>query len=364
METTSPRPAERVFYLAEFRGRSLGMVLADGMDVGPDLQAVLAELAENPTRCVLISPNREGLEALCGVVTEPDESPAWPGRVWHAIDADGRVGIHVASGEVGATGASFAVRCRQVTLKLKLSKLVWVQGAGGLVGDSGERISLVDLEELRSLQADPEPAGSLGADVLHEIGVMLEAGTPSISLCSAEGVLQELFTYSGSGTLFTKERYTQVRDLGLDDFDAAADLIRVGTEDGFLLSRSPEEIRFVLSHAFGVFIEGRYLAGIGALLPYPDDGSAEIASLYTVTRFAKEGVGGHLLSYSLEKARNAGLARIFACTTSERVEDFFRRHGFETVPMDALPQSKWKDYSEERISQVTCLARNTNPAAD
>ena len=86
---------------------------------------------------------------------------------------------------------------------------------------------------------------------------MLESGTPSISVCSEEGVFQELFTYAGSGTLFTKERYTQVRDLGLDDFDAAADLIRVGTEDGFLLARSPDRLRKELQERDGLNLDAQ-----------------------------------------------------------------------------------------------------------
>ena len=364
MEPKSPRPAERDFYLAEFRGRSLGLVLADGRESESEVGAVLDQLAENPTRCVLISPDRSLLEEFASVVTEPDESPSWPGRVWEAIDSDGRVGVHVVGEDRGQEASAFAAECRRVTLKLKLSKLVWIQQDGGLSSASGERISLVDLEELRRLQTAQDPGDPIRAALLREVAVMLEHGTPSISVCSSQGIFQELFTYAGSGTLFTKERYTHVRDLGLDDFDAAADLIRVGTEDGFLLARSPEEIHFVLSHAFGVFIEGRYLAGIGALLPYPDEKAAEIASLYTVTRFAKEGIGGHLISYALEKAREAELGRVFACTTSQRVEGFFRRQGFEAVSVEALPRSKWKGYSEERVAEVTCLARNTPRAAD
>ena len=324
MEFNSPRPAEKNFYLAEFRGRSLGIVLAGVEDSGADLKLVLAELAANPTRCVLISSNRALLQELATVVTQPDESEAWPGEVWRAIDSEGRVGLHLAEGPNGRKNEApgFEAECRRVTLKLQLSKLLWVRPSGGLLSESGERISLVDLERLRVIEAGEQETDPAEVPLLGEIAAMLEHGTPSISLCSPEGMIRELFTYSGSGTLFTRERYTHVRDLGLDDFDAAADLIRVGTEDGFLLPRSGSDVRFVLAHAFGVFIEGRYLAGIGSLLPYPSDAVAEIASLYTVTRFAREGIGEHLVYYALEKAREAGLDRVFACTTSEKVEAF------------------------------------------
>ena len=299
-------------------------------------------------------------------MTEPNESAAWSGEVWHAIDSEGRVGVHVA-GDPDAQDDEvfgFATQCRRVTLQLRLSKLLWVRPSGGLLNESGERISLVDLEQLRLLQAREEEPDPIGAPLLSEIAVMLEHGTPSISLCAPEGMVRELFTFSGSGTLFTPERYTHVRDLGLDDFDAAADLIRVGTEEGFLLPRSASDVRFILTHAFGVFIEGRYLAGIGSLLPYPSEAMGEIASLYTVTRFAREGIGEHLVYYALEKAAQAGLGRVFACTTSEKVEGFFLRQGFEAVGMDALPDSKWASYTEERLREVVCLMRDTASSTD
>ena len=57
---------------------------------------------------------------------------------------------------------------------------------------------------------------------------MLEAGLPAVNICSAEGLAEELFTYAGSGTLFTRDRYMSVRRLGIDDFDAAHDLIHRG----------------------------------------------------------------------------------------------------------------------------------------
>jgi N-acetylglutamate synthase-like GNAT family acetyltransferase len=167
----------------------------------------------------------------------------------------------------------------------------------------------------------------------------------------------ELFTYAGSGTLLTPERYVEVRRLGVDDFDAAADLIARGVDEGYLAPRSDAAVDVALGQAFGAFIEGRYLAGIGALIAYADDGVAEIASLYTLTRFLGEGVGGHLVGFALDRARAGGYAGVFACTTSQRVEDFFLRQGFALASAETLPASKWRGYSPERRAEVRCLKR-------
>jgi N-acetylglutamate synthase-like GNAT family acetyltransferase len=187
---------------------------------------------------------------------------------------------------------------------------------------------------------------------------MLSAGVAAVNLCTLAGVSDELFTYDGSGTLFTCEGYVAVRRLGLDDFDAAADLIERGTAEGYLAPRTPEQIERVLESAFGAFIGGNHLAGLGTLLTYRDDQAAEIASLYTLTRFLGEGVGGHLIRFAAERAGGQGCRFVFACTTSPRVMAFFERNGFRKVDCGEVPETKWRAYDPARLSQIACLRRD------
>ena len=85
---------------------------------------------------------------------------------------------------------------------------------------------------------------------------------------------------------------------------------------------------------------------------------AEIASLYTVTRFLGEGVGGHLVSYAVELAEAQRLRAVFACTTLEWVGAFFERSGFCEVSQDDVPSSKWRGYEPARKARVRCFLRN------
>jgi len=187
---------------------------------------------------------------------------------------------------------------------------------------------------------------------------LLEAGLPAVNVCDAAGLADELFTYSGVGTLFTRERYVHVRGLTIDDYDAAADLIELGTAEGYLAPRTPVQIERVLESAFGAFIGGNHLAGLGTLLTYRDDRAAEIASLYTLTRFLGEGVGGHLVRFAAERAGERGCRFVFACTTSPRVTAFFERNGFRRVDRDGVPETKWRAYDPDRRSKVACLRRD------
>ena len=126
--------------------------------------------------------------------------------------------------------------------------------------------------------------------------------------------------------------------------------------------RNCQQVEQILAGGFGAFVEGHYLAGIGALLDHPGTGAGsagagEIASLYTLTRFVGEGVGAHLVRYALGRAEETGSEFVFACTTAERVVAFFERQGFRVVGPEEIPPEKWRDYDSKRRARVTCLRR-------
>lgn len=337
--------SEKAFYLREFRGRTiLFAVSAEDLAAAEPLAELLGELFANAVRCVVLANEPAGLEKLLGAAPLEASSARLPGEAWRRLRERPGIGVVAADGPLGPLA-------RGAALRLGATKLVMLDPAGGWVRPTGGRASFVSLAELRGGIAGPRQ------ERLEEIRALLEAGLPAVNLCSQAGLADELFSYAGSGTLFTRERYVDVRRLGLDDFDAAADLIARGVEEGYLAARSPAQVDAVLAAGFGAFVEGVHLAGIGALVPHADGRSAEIGSLYTLTRFLGEGVGGHLVGFALAEAARAGIARVFACTTSERVAAFFERNGFGRVSPDELPAEKWRAYDPERRARLVCLAR-------
>ena len=349
-DAAAPPPfSEKAFYLSEFRGRTLALALPErGLGDPAALEGVLRELAANATRVLLIAgPAADGLGSLgCREVVSASD-PRWIGAVWSTLRSEGCVALR-------CDGLELAELCHRVCLRLGLAKLVWIDGQAVLRRDDGSRLSFLSLADLESLLAGPTvPPGE--RPLLEAVHAMIAGGLPSVSLCAPGELAAELFTYAGSGTFFTRERAPEVRTLLIDDFDAADHLIGQGVSEGYLVERSQAELEVVLANGFGVFIEGRYLAGIGALIPHEAERVGEIASLYTLTRFLGEGVGGHLVRFALERARAAGYRFAFACTTSERVEGFFLRHGFERGDPGQLPPVKWRDYPAERRAQVRCL---------
>jgi len=347
--------SEKSFYLSEFRGRTLAIAVP-AADLGSPapLEAVLKELEANGTRVVVISTQRGALEAVLGLRVLSGALPRLEAAVWRAFAEVPRVGVAVAGSQ------TFAPACREIVLRLGVGKLVWIDREGGLLAPDGSRESFVDRAELEALLV----SGGVGANarrlaLLREIEEALDAGIAAVNVCTLEGLPDELFSYGGSGTLFTRERYVVVRRLCLDDYDAADDLIARGVAEGFLAPRPPHEIERVLTSGFGAFVEGRHLAGIGALLVIPQARAAELASLYTLTRFLGEGIGYHLVMHALARARSLGCDYVFACTVSDRVAGFFERSGFRRVEPDQIPAEKWRDYDPARRAAVICLRRET-----
>ncbi len=346
--------SEREFYLQEFRGRTLGIACPSPLLRSSDaLGSVVGTLARNGTRVLVISSRRAALESVVGERVVPASAPGLETQLWRTLRHSSRAGLLVGGRE------RFAVRLRELALKLGLVKLVWIDRDGGFTDRRGARLSFVHVEELRELLADRRRLSQRRRALLREIDAMLSGGVPAINVCDLAGLEQELLTYAGSGTLFTRERYVVVRELGLDDFDAAHDLIGRGVAEGFLAPRPARAVDQVLAHGFGAFVEGTHLAGIGSLLPFPDAPSAgEIASLYTLTRFLGEGVGQHLLTFAVRRARTQRLRVVFGVTTQRRVGVFFERLGFEPATAEELPASRWRGYDRRRRGRLLCYRRD------
>jgi len=345
---------EKSFYLGEFRGRTLALAAASRALADPRAcEPVLKELEANHTGVVLISAEPAVLQDLLGTPRVEADAARLEGSVWRALRRTPRVGVVV--GE----GSDFAAACREVALCLRVTKLVWLDAAGGLLHPDGTRRSFVDLEELAALLESGAHAER--APLLREIEAGLRGGLAAINLCTPEGLADELFSYAGSGTLFTRERYIDVHPLGLDDFSAAYDLLARGVAEGYLAPRSEAEIDRVFACGVGAFVEGRHLAGIGSLLPFAGERVGEVAALYTLTRFLGEGVGAHLVAALVERARGLGYEYVFACTTAEPVARFFERQGFRRVSADEIPQAKWARYDAARRPRVQCLRRDVAP---
>ncbi len=324
---------EKRFYLEAFRGRAF-VVLVDPSYRRETIAPALADLVANDTAVVIVS---------CGRPTADRVAISNVRRLDSALAAVAeRVLIRGIANVVlpkrSTRNWRLGVACR-LAAALSASKLVVVDPRGGIPKNGSVR-SFVTTAQLARL-------GRCGGWTKRELSLLCDAvrdGVESVNLVDAARIEQELFTYEGAGTLITRSAYCTVERLRLEDFGQAAELLRRGERDGFLLKRSTRQRAGLLLSAYGAWFSGRRLAGVGALdrTSYERERLAEIAGLYTITRFQGEGVGVRLVARLLREARRAGMEAVFACTSNPRAAAFFARQGFQPADPSVLPARKWR----------------------
>ena len=379
---------EKHFYLEEFRGRSVLIALSPAVTAErPDLSGlatVVAELVRSDTRVLLWWPTATpgGERRLLAALGRAKALPRRAGtrrrmrpvvrvdmatldvRDEHA-DLRAQIWEHLRVGHLCVLTvrgfADFPQHPIDLATALRVPKVVLIDDDGGLEMGSG-RLSFVDESVLAMLLQEGEAEWSgLGhrRELLRMVWAALTKGVEAMNLCTLSGLAEELFSYVGSGTLFTRGDYCRIEPLGLDQFAQAERLIERGHRDGYLKVRSSEEVAQVLAGGVGALVGGRSLAGVAALVssPYEADRCGEIVGLYTITRFKGEGVGERLVRRLLEEGEGQGLAYVFACAIDEHAKVFFDRLGFARVEPAEVPAAKWEGYDAKRRRRVAVFKR-------
>lgn len=384
MSTQAVPFVEKEFYLDEFHDRSLLFVLrAADFRTDTDVDAMIgvwSALLTNDTRVLLLietagtQDEQRRIQALYKRLARTVKIPLATPLVLPVSVADDLLmqmwtvlrtsPLFIGLWPVNAA-MSLMTCVQQVAVRLKVYKLVLLDPAGG-IATGGSQLSFMNGPVLRELlrQGEAEWAG-LGPrrPLLEAICVALEGGVSSVTLCSLSGLARELFTYEGSGTLFTLTDYCRVERLGIDDFHEVEKLMQRGEQEGYLKARTPQEIAQLLMHGYGARLgaSSGELAGFCALFSYPTDNAAEVVGLYTITRFQGEGIGSRLISTTVAEGELRGLSYLFAVTTHEGAQRLFERHGFRQVMPEEVPAAKWQGYDLKRKRLVTVYRRELLP---
>jgi len=362
---------EKSFYLEEFYGKSLlfGLVPPTGERLSQldSLFRTLRELRRNQTRCIVMASTR-ALPTLMrrmghlvvpkpplrfnpaeGIRTRPYPPDSAISAIWHGL----RPGSIVAAGVETQEPSGVVVFIQQLASRLRVFKLLLLDQAGGLVDAAGNRHSFVQIGRVRPMLSDLK--SPLRRAVVRAARRAVEDGVASVSLVPPGEVYQELFSFAGSGTIFTESGYGCVRQISIDDFEEVEALIIRAQNEGFLLSRSEDEIARLLPSCFGYRIGDEHLAGIVSLLtePYRHERAGEITALYTLTRFQGEGVAAELINQVLTEASARRLRYVFACTSEERAAYLFEQLKFRRIGTHEVSPAKWRGYDKNRVALLS-----------
>jgi amino-acid N-acetyltransferase len=189
-----------------------------------------------------------------------------------------------------------------------------------------------------------EPMRSKAAHALKAI----ETGTPRVHLLDGreiDGLLAEVFSNEGVGTLIYGNEYQQIRQATKRDVRAIHNLMRSGMKREEVLRRTQGSIEKSIDDFFVFEIDENITACI-SLRIYPDKpGLAEVGSLYVMPFYHNRGIGQKMVEFACFKAAERGAKAILALST-QAYSFFTSVCGFDDADKDVLPPSRLKSYEE------------------
>jgi amino-acid N-acetyltransferase len=241
-----------------------------------------------------------------------------------------------------------------VAEQLKATKLIFVTSEEGLI-HRGQLIRQMLVADLTRL-VQQDGAGFKGEMLskAQHAAAACSAGVPRVHVINGtldEGLLGEVFSNHGLGTLIYANEYEQIRAAKKKDVRAIQLLTQQAVEAEELVKRTKATIEKTLGDYFIFEIDKNPVACV-ALHVYPAENQGELACLYVSSSHENQGIGRKLIQYVENRARELGLRQLLALST-QAFTYFQTKAGFaEGVPDDLPPARREKYEQSGRNSKV------------
>ncbi|HQR51810.1 MAG TPA: amino-acid N-acetyltransferase [Burkholderiales bacterium] len=239
-----------------------------------------------------------------------------------------------------------------VAVALRADKLIFLLEGPGIANAKGQLLRELTVSDAEKLLARPT---RLAIDVQLYLPPAIAAVKNGVRRAhfldrDREGaLLLELFSQEGVGSMLTQDPLETLRPARIEDVGGILLLIEPLEREGVLVKRGRELIEREIGHFFVVEHDG-IIIGCGALYPFPESRSAELAGLAVQPSRRDAGVGERLLEFIEDEARRRRFNRLFALTT--RATHWFIERGFVEAGVDELPAKKQAIYNLQRNSKV------------
>jgi amino-acid N-acetyltransferase len=237
---------------------------------------------------------------------------------------------------------------------LKAIKLIFITTQDGILvqGRLIRQMPLADLESVLALQKS-DIAPEQISKAVHAVAAC-KAGVPRVHIINGrveEGLLAEVFSNEGVGTLIYANDYQQIRRALKKDVRAIQVLTKSAVESDELIKRTRATIEKSLGDYFIFEIDKNPVACV-ALHVYPEQKKGELACLYVSPLHENRGIGRKLIQYVETKAREAGLSELLTLST-QAFTYFQSKGGFAEGTPDDLPPGRREKYDQSgRNSKV------------
>jgi amino-acid N-acetyltransferase len=242
----------------------------------------------------------------------------------------------------------------EVARALHAVKLVYLSTKSG-IHVSGELLRQLTIEEAESMlkRHRTELAPGDISKLEHAVRAA-RGGVPRVHIIDGrveEGLLAEVFSNEGIGTLIHANLYQSIRKGQKKDARAIFALIQSGIENDELLRRTRTDVEREIED-FYVFEVDRNPVGCVALHFYPEQGKAEMACVCVDGKYENQGIGAKLMQYAETQARAGSIQQLF-CLSTQAINYFVQKGGFRLGTPDDLPRDRRDRYERSgRRSQV------------
>lgn len=237
---------------------------------------------------------------------------------------------------------------------LKVTKLIFITEQDGL-RYNGELIRQMLVAELQKL-LQQNATGFLPetlSKAQHAVAACT-AGVQRIHIINGrvdEGLLAEVFSNEGIGTLIYANEYQQVRAAKKKDVRAIQMLTKKAVESEELVKRTRPMIEKNLSDYYIFEIDKNPVACV-ALHVYPEQSKGELACLYVNPSHENQGIGRKLIQFIETKAKEMNLNELITLST-QAFTYFQSKAGFAEGKPEDLPPARREKYDQSgRNSKV------------
>lgn len=237
---------------------------------------------------------------------------------------------------------------------LQATKLIFISTTDGLQQDDTivRQILSTDLEA--TLADEPGRIPENHRSKARHAAEACSAGVPRVHLINGlvtEGLLAEVFSNEGIGTLVYANEYRQIRPAKKKDAASIHRLSREAMVEERLVARSEEAIEELLEDYFLFEIDDNPVACI-ALHTHTREGIGELAHLFVNPSHGNQGIGQNLVQYVENKARESGLTKLVTLST-QSFAFFTNKSGFKEGELSDLPVARQAAHQKQgRNSKV------------
>jgi len=236
----------------------------------------------------------------------------------------------------------------EVAAALRADKLIYLHHGAQNSEQQGITLSTSDCERLLQ-QADTDDDRK---NLLRQAIQAIRAQVKRVHFIDQRvdgGLLLELFTRDGYGTMVTNLFYEGSRSATIDDIGGIVSLIEPLEQSGILVTRSREQMELQIRHFQVIEKDGMIIACI-ACIPDDDNKVCEVACLAVHPDYQRAGLASQLLAIAEQRSRKMGIKQLYTLTT--RTSHWFIEHGFKQDEQFELPSARRDSYNPERGSKI------------